>query len=182
MINEGMRWFGLYRYFWLVLLAVFAQQTQAATDTVNLRLLAGVASIDTNYNFSGQEKQGKNAVLQIMQYIPEGPFPNAWGLEIGQFSVLKTDVGDLDYNTVSLFVESTPFKSVGWLRTSIGTAGYFGHGLSENKAFGYRVGIGAEVPINDRFRVLCFFRNDSIFDEEKTTIYSLQLGMQLRLW
>jgi hypothetical protein len=172
---------GVYRYFWFVLLVFFTQQTQAATDTVNLRLFAGVASIDTGYNFSGQQKQGQNAVLQIMQYIPEGPFPHSWGLEIGRFTVLTTDIGDLDYNTVSLFVESTPFKSVGWLRTSIGTSGYFGHGLSENKAFGYRVGIGAEVPVSNRFRVLCFFRNDSIYDEEKTTVYSLQFGMQLRL-
>jgi hypothetical protein len=181
MINECMRCFGLYRYLWLMLLAVVAPQTQAATDTVNLRLIAGIASIDTDYNFSGQEKQGQNAFVQIMQYIPEGPFPHAWGLEVGHFSVLNTDVGDLDYDTVSLFVESTPFKSISWLRASIGTSGYFGHGLSENKAFGYRAGIGAEVPINNRFSVLCFFRNDSIFDEEKTTIYSLQVGMQLRL-
>ena len=168
------------RYSWLVLIICFAPQA-VASDTVNLRLIAGFASIDTDYTFSGQDEESQNMVLQIMQYIPEGPFPHAWGLEVGKFSVLSTNAGDLDYDSVSLFVESTPIKSVEWLRASIGTSGYFGDGLSKNKVFGLRAAIGAEVPFSDRFALVGFVRRDAIFDEEDTTIFSVQIGVQARI-
>lgn len=171
---------GVSSYLWLISLVFFAPQAVAA-DTVNLRLTTGIASIDTDYAFSGQDKEGQGGILQIMQYIPDGPFPHSWGLEVGNFSVLSSDVGDLSYDTVCLFVEASPSKSVEWLRTSIGTSGYLGDGLSENKAFGVRVAIGAEVPLNDRFRLVGFIRRDSISDEEKTTINSIQLGVQVRI-
>lgn len=180
MLKRFVRGLGVSRYFWLISLVFFTPQA-VAVDTVNLRLTSGITSIDTDYNFSGQDEEGQNLVLQIMQYIPEGPFPHSWGLEVGKFSVLSTDVGDLDYDIVSLFVEASPSKSVEWLRTSIGTSGYFGDGLSENKAFGIRVAIGAEVPLNDRFGLVGFIRRDAIFDVEKTAINSIQLGVQVRL-
>lgn len=166
---------------WAIFVAVFSAQSYAANDTVNLRIYTGYGSVNTDYGFKGQDEEGQNIVLQLMQFIPEGPFPHAWGLEIGRFSVLSTAIGDLDYDSVSLFVESVPFKSVHWLRANIGTSGYFGDGLSDNKVFGTRVGLGAEIPINDRFRFLGFLRKDTIYDEEKTSIFTLQLGLQLRL-
>ncbi|NOZ54061.1 MAG: hypothetical protein GXP08_13180 [Gammaproteobacteria bacterium] len=161
-------------------LVFFAPQV-IAKDSINLRLTSGIVSIDTDYDFAGQDEEGQNWLLQIMQYIPEGPFPHAWGLEIGNFTVLSTDEGDLSYDTVSLFVEATPVKSIEWLRSSIGTSGYIGDGLSENKVFGVRVGVGAEVPLNNRFRLVGYIRRDSIFDQETTTIFSVQLGVQARL-
>ncbi len=179
-MKSSVRRLAAIKYFWFMLLAFSAPQAVVA-DTINLRLIAGIASVDTNYDFSGQNEKGQNWQVQLMQYFPEGSYPHAWGLELGHFSVLNSDVGELSYDTISFFVESSPFKTIKWFRTNIGTSGYFGDGLSDNKTFGLRVGFGAEVPIDDRFRLVGFIRRDSIFDEEKSSFYSLQLGVQGRL-
>ena len=168
---------------WLAIaLFATAQTAVASDDTVSLRVLGGIGSVSTDYDFAGQEEEGQNITAQIIHFIPEGPFPHAWGLEIGHFAVLSTPAGDLDYDTVSLFVESSPFKSLRWFRANIGTGGYFGDGLSDQKVFGTRVGLGAEIPVNDRFMALGFFRQDVIYDERKTRLFSLQIGVQVRLF
>lgn len=170
-----------YGYLLFPLIMSIASQ-QSAADSINLRLSTGISSIDTNYSFSGQNKDESSRILQIMHHIDEGGyFPHSWGLELGNFSVLSSNSGNLDYDTVSIFVEASPLKSVPWLRTSIGTAGYLGNGVVENDVFGIRVSAGAEIPLNNRFSFIGFVRRDTIHDTEKTNIVSIQLGVQLRL-
>lgn len=151
----------------------------AHADEIDFRLLAGIGNVNTDYSLPGQDEKGRHEAIQVLHYIYEGPWPHAWGLEIGRHRVFTSSVGDLDYTVIGIFVEARPYKH---LMTQIGTLGYHGSGISDNNPFGLRAGIGTDYPLNDRFKLVGFVRQERIFDKEETTIISLELGIQFRIW
>jgi hypothetical protein len=93
--------------------------------------------------------------------------------------VLSSDAGDLEYTSIGLMVESRPSKRI---ILQLGTIGYQGEGLSNNNPWGIRAGVGTDYSFSKCCKLVGLLRSDRIFDEEETVIYSLQVGVQIRVW
>lgn len=151
---------------------IFAVPCHASADEYRIRLLGGVGRTSTDAEAPDMQKTNNHYAIQALQYIPKDVRGRGWGIEIGRHRVYKSAAGNADYTELGLMVEAVLFGSV---TAQLGTAGYFAVDSSRHP-FGVRASLGTDKMISEHFFVSGFLRNDVIYDQQRITTTSVEIG------
>ena len=106
---------------------------------------------------------------------------NAWqryGVEVTRIDIDADDGSDTRYVAAGIVLEQKPWR--GFIM-SIGTMGYFGDGDNSSNPVGLVTNLGWESTSQRNVKPFVTFRSDTIWDEPRTSLISLNLGLSFSL-
>lgn len=163
-----------YAFSGLALMLSFSYIVSA--EEYRIRLLGGVGRTSTDAEAPDMHKTNSHYAVQVVQYIPNDVRRRGWGIEIGKHRVFRSADGSADYTELGLLVEAVMF---GIVTAQIGTAGYFAVDSSRHPV-GLRASLGMDRMISEHLFLSGFLRNDMIYDQQRATARSVEIGVGYR--
>jgi len=147
-----------------------------SADEYRIRFLGGAGRTSTDAEAPDMQKTNAHYAVQVLQYIPDDVRRRGWGIEIGKHRVFRSAAGSADYTSIGLMVEAVMFD---FITAQLGTVGYFAENSSQHP-FGLRASLGKDFMISDHVFLSGFLRDDIIYDQQRVTARSVEIGVGYR--
>jgi len=163
-------------YLFSAIALIAAVPGTAGADAYAVRFLGGYGMTSTDAAAPGMQKANDHYAVQVLQYIGGDARGRGWGVELAKHRVFRSAAGSSDYTELGLMVEAVMF---GLVTAQLGTAGYFAVD-SNRHPVGLRASLGFDQKVGKQVFLSCFYRDDIIYDLQRVTAWSIELGAGFR--
>lgn len=172
----------LFLFFFTSLFGTLLVSTTAFADQFKLRLLSGFGTTSTDFDIPGIKKRNTHYLIQFMNFPAGDKHHRGWGIELGRTNAFKSDNGDFEYDTIGVITEAAFWGMTG----QVGTVGHLSRGARDRNPFGFRTSLGKDFLLamgsqkkgsQKNFFLSTRLRQDVIFDDERISTTSLELGI-----